>query len=491
MFVFLSLFCLLHGGWLWWQSASMHFGVVVAWVSAQIALFCHLQKPFHHHKTMFFFFSIFYIAMQTFVLSTSLLWKFIAWEWMGLCSFFLIASRWASAQAWAINQIAESAFLIATAGFLVYKKVFPWMAWLWFLAVAVKAAQVVFQRWLIDAMEGPAPVSALLHSATMVAAGAFFLIQYTPWFQSLLPVIQIVGFLSACIASLYALTTLHLKRLLAYSTIAHLGFLLWLAGIQALQAATYYLYSHAFFKAALFLVTHLIYQQHQTYDLEKLKKKLPLRSSLGILNLLLWCALMGLPFTLNYHAKTFLTLSTTQTFLFLIMQGLSCAYALRVLFQLHVWRPAPLSFDYSLLPIAFLTLTNLFPTFIFSLKTFIGLLFGVGLFLFPWKRLSLPTWNIWLPLWKTLKFIAVQGNKIEGWEQKCWNFLHACVVQKANYISQVEDFIFGNIERLTILATTLGSKMLRYWYTQPLSTLLRWTLLWLLIILGVLWMLWF
>ena len=184
-----------------------------------------------------------------------------------------------------------------------------------FLGVAAKSAQFPLHTWLPDAMEGPTAVSALIHAATMVAAGVFLLGRVYPMFTTAeLDILAIVGCFTAFLAATIALTQNDLKRILAYSTISQLGFMVMAMGIGAYASSLFHLVTHAFFKCALFLVAGVVIHemQHikQDNDLDidpqnilymgGLRKKLPLTFLVAMVAAL---SLIGLPFTSGYLSK--------------------------------------------------------------------------------------------------------------------------------------------------------------------------------------------
>jgi NADH-quinone oxidoreductase subunit L len=247
----------------------------------------------------FAFISLFSASMLTMVMASNLILLFIAWELMGLCSYLLIGfwydrdyrdpyqitPRQAAIKAFittrigdvllmvglcylwtqagtleigtAPGQIFEPGFLqrsAGTPGFLGLS-IASGIALLLFCGTIGKSAQVPLQVWLPDAMEGPTPVSALIHAATMVAAGVFLVARTYPIFlaSAILPLVAAVGAFTALFAALAAVAQFDIKRILAYSTISQLGFMVVALGIGGWAAALFHLLTHAFFKALLFL----------------------------------------------------------------------------------------------------------------------------------------------------------------------------------------------------------------------------------------------
>src|SRR6202012_1599694 len=178
-----------------------------------------------------------------------------------------------------------------------------------FLGVAAKSAQFPLHTWLPDAMEGPTSISALIHAATMVAAGVFLLGRVYPMFTGgELTILAVIGCFTAFMAATIALTQNDLKRILAYSTVSQLGYMVMAMGIGAYSSSLFHLVTHAFFKCLLFLVAGVVI--HQMAHIKKdngldidpqniltmggLRKKLPLTFIAALIGSL---ALMGLPLT--------------------------------------------------------------------------------------------------------------------------------------------------------------------------------------------------
>ncbi|MFA6317581.1 MAG: NADH-quinone oxidoreductase subunit L [Elusimicrobiota bacterium] len=228
----------------------------------------------------FLSFHLFYLSMIGMLVSNNFVQFYLFWEGVGLCSFLLIgfwthkpAARAASLQAFVVNRVGDFAFLVAilillkTYGDTRFERVFELMAYqggpllalvglLLFTAAASKSAQFPLYFWLPDAMEGPTPVSALMHAATMVTAGIFLLARAWPlvvFVPGLPTVIAAVGGATAVFAGLLACGQTDLKRILAYSTVSHLGLMALALGLGRVGVAVLHLIMHGFFKAVLFL----------------------------------------------------------------------------------------------------------------------------------------------------------------------------------------------------------------------------------------------
>lgn len=260
--------------------------------------------------------SLFTFFMLLLVASDNFIQLFLGWEGVGLCSYLLIGYYYqkssannAAIKAFIVNRVSDFAFIIGIAMIILYtnsvdfKQVFTLannlshklvdfkgaaisildlICLLIFIGCMGKSAQIGFHVWLPDAMEGPTPVSALIHAATMVTAGVFLLIRCSNMFEyspMVLNLIVIIGAITCLFAALIAIAQTDIKKIIAYSTCSQLGYMFFACGVSAYQAAMFHLLTHGFFKALLFLsagsVIHAIHEQ----DLLKmggLRKKLPI-----------------------------------------------------------------------------------------------------------------------------------------------------------------------------------------------------------------------
>jgi len=228
----------------------------------------------------FSYLSAFVFSMMVLVMSDNFLGLFIGWEGVGLCSWLLIgfwyhkeSATWAANEAFIMNRIADLAMLIGifmmywNLGSLQYDVVFAniamlpihiitWIGIFLFIGAMGKSAQFPLHTWLADAMEGPTPVSALIHAATMVTAGVYLVVRANPIY-GLIPevgtAIASLGAFVAMFAATMALVNRDMKRIIAYSTLSQLGYMFVAAGLGAYWVALFHLMAHAFFKALLFL----------------------------------------------------------------------------------------------------------------------------------------------------------------------------------------------------------------------------------------------
>ncbi|MGH9492307.1 MAG: NADH-quinone oxidoreductase subunit L [Terriglobales bacterium] len=232
----------------------------------------------------FAYLNLFMFFMLTLVLADNYLLMFVGWEGVGLASYLLIGfwflkdtAAAAGKKAFIVNRIGDFGFLIAlfllirTFGSLNFLEVFPAVsrlgvesapglltaiALLLMMGACGKSAQLPLYVWLPDAMEGPTPVSALIHAATMVTAGVYMVARSNPIFSrspEALTVVAVVGCLTALFAATIGMAQTDIKRVLAYSTISQLGYMFLACGVAAYSAAIFHLMTHAFFKALLFL----------------------------------------------------------------------------------------------------------------------------------------------------------------------------------------------------------------------------------------------
>ena len=282
--------------------------IVVTVVSLMVQIYSlgymHGDPGYHRYYA---FMSLFTASMLGLVLADNLLLMFIFWELVGLCSYLLIgfwfhrpAAANAAKKAFIFTRIGDFGFLaailllfsqtdtldiaqlhgLAVAGTLA-GTVLTWAAIGIFLGAVGKSAQFPLHVWLPDAMEGPTPVSALIHAATMVAAGVFLVARMYPLFEhspeALLTVAFIGGF-TAIFAATMALVMTDIKRVLAYSTISQLGYMMLGLGVGGIAIGIFHLFNHAFFKALLFLGAGSVNHATGTFDIRRmggLRKLMP------------------------------------------------------------------------------------------------------------------------------------------------------------------------------------------------------------------------
>lgn len=286
---------------------------------------------------------LFTFSMLGLTLSGNLFQLFMCWELVGLSSYLLIgfyrakpeAAR-AASKALIINKIGDAGFLIAlmmlwaNAGTLNIESLSThafseeWRTWIGtaiLIAVLAKSAQFPLHTWLPDAMVGPTPVSALIHSATMVAAGVFLLVRLQFLFMpTTLQLIAVLGGLTALIGGLNAIRENDLKRFLAWSTLSQLGLMTMVAGASAFNAAFMHLLSHAIFKAGLFLGAGVLIQH---YQIKSFTDHVRISKALRAFILLLTLALMGMPLTIGFLSKEIMLGSVQSPIIAMAMLALS------------------------------------------------------------------------------------------------------------------------------------------------------------------------
>ena len=278
----------------------------------------------------FAYMNLFVAAMLVLVLGSSFLMTFMGWEGVGLCSYLLIAfwferdtAAVAGKKAFITNRVGDFGFMLAM--FLIFEKLgtldysalpaasalpqsaVTAIALLLFVGAMGKSAQLPLHIWLPDAMEGPTPVSALIHAATMVTAGVFLLVRAHVFFDFSAHAGQIVawfGAITALFAATVALVQNDIKKVLAYSTISQLGYMFLAVGVGAYSAAIFLMIAHAFFKALLFLgAGSVIHGTHDEQDMRRmggLRKYLPITAGTFIVG---WLAIVGIiPFA-GFWAK--------------------------------------------------------------------------------------------------------------------------------------------------------------------------------------------
>jgi len=292
--------------------------VVVTSVSALVHLYSWGYMDEDPDQPRFFaYLSLFTFAMLMLVTADNLVQMFFGWEGVGLASYLLIgfwfrkpSANAAAIKAFVVNRVGDLAFMMGIFGtFLVFGTVSipaileaaPGMAGstigflggrfdlmtvlclLLFVGAMGKSAQLGLHTWLPDAMEGPTPVSALIHAATMVTAGVFMVCRLSPMFEispTALTVVTVVGACTALFAATVGLVQTDIKRVIAYSTCSQLGYMFFAAGVGAYGAAMFHLFTHAFFKALLFLgAGSVIHAMHHEQDMRYyggLRKHIPL-----------------------------------------------------------------------------------------------------------------------------------------------------------------------------------------------------------------------
>ncbi len=283
----------------------------------------------------FSYLNLFVFFMLVLVLGANVLVMFVGWEGVGLCSYLLIGYYYkrksasdAANKAFIVNRVGDYAFilgtllLVVTVGSLDFQEVASRVAalppeatfgtlslitLLMFIGATGKSAQIPLYIWLPDAMEGPTPVSALIHAATMVTAGVYMIGRNAVIFEHApltLSVVAMIGAATALMAGTIGLVQNDIKRVLAYSTVSQLGYMFLAMGVGAFGAGIFHLYTHAFFKALLFLgsgaVIHALHGEQDIRNMGGLKKYLPVTFWTFMIGSL---AIAGVPFLSGFFSK--------------------------------------------------------------------------------------------------------------------------------------------------------------------------------------------
>lgn len=342
--------------------------------------------------TYYLYLHFFVLAMFLLVLSSNLLITFVAWELVGFSSWLLIGfwyerpkAVFASRKAFLVNRIGDAGFVLAigillalfnSMDYATIQQVFSgasgfnsglliltdgdaypsytivsqfWLTWAGaglVLAVMAKSAQYPLAVWLPDAMQGPTPVSALIHAATMVAAGVYLLLRFQFFFTpELLQSLIIIGSITAFMGAFAAFAQHDIKKILAYSTVSQLGYMVLAMGLGAWGAGFYHLITHAFFKAGLFLLAGaLIWLAHQNkamkdeQDIREMGGMLRAFPILHALFLIFAAALAGIPLFSGFYSK--------EAILEALFQGQGSLDGAWYLVPFLVWLAVPMTFLY-------------------------------------------------------------------------------------------------------------------------------------------------
>jgi len=359
------------------DSLSAVMLIVVTVVSACVHVYSIGYMSHDHSKQRFMaYLSLFTFFMLMLVTSDNFVQMYFGWEGVGVASYLLIgfwyekpSANAAAMKAFIVNRVGDFGFALGIMGtFLLFDsamfdtvfKAVPGMkdATFMFLGMKVhamtaiclllfvgamgKSAQLGLHTWLPDAMEGPTPVSALIHAATMVTAGVFMVCRLSPMFEfapSALAVVTVIGGLTAIFAATVGLTQNDIKRVIAYSTCSQLGYMFFAAGVSAYGAAMFHLMTHAFFKALLFLgagsVIHAMSNEQDMRKMGGIWKLIPITYAMMWIGSL---ALAGIPFFAGYFSKDMIleaaygAHSTVGTFAFWL--GIAAAF----LTAFYSWR---------------------------------------------------------------------------------------------------------------------------------------------------------
>ena len=334
-----------------------HLTVMMMCVVTGVSLMVHIYTIGYMHddpgyQRFFSYISLFTFSMLMLVMSNNFMQLFFGWEAVGLVSYLLIGfwykketAIYANLKAFLVNRVGDFGFLLGIAaivmyaGSLDYKEVFaaaPQMAnlnieifagyeWslmtviciLLFIGAMGKSAQVPLHVWLPDSMEGPTPISALIHAATMVTAGIFMVARMSPLFEfseTALMTVMVTGAITALFMGLIGIVQNDIKRVVAYSTLSQLGYMTVALGVSAYSAGVFHLMTHAFFKALLFLAAgSVIIAMHHEQDMRNmggLKKYMPITWITSLIGSL---ALIGFPGFSGFFSKDSIILAVGES----------------------------------------------------------------------------------------------------------------------------------------------------------------------------------
>ena len=326
-------------------------------VVTAVSLMVHIYTIGYMHddpgyQRFFSYISLFTFSMLMLVMSNNFLQLFFGWEAVGLVSYLLIGfwfkketAIYANMKAFLVNRVGDFGFLLGIAVILMYTgsldyyevferadnlvaatmQVLPGVDWsvismaciLLFIGAMGKSAQVPLHVWLPDSMEGPTPISALIHAATMVTAGIFMVARMSPLFElseTALSFVIVIGATTALFMGLIGIVQNDIKRVVAYSTLSQLGYMTVALGASAYSAAIFHLMTHAFFKALLFLAAGaVIIAMHHEQDIRKmggLKKYLPITYWVSLVGSL---ALIGFPGSSGFFSKDAILIATENS----------------------------------------------------------------------------------------------------------------------------------------------------------------------------------
>ena len=351
--------------------------VVVTTVSSLVHLYSMGYMADDPYRPRFFgYLSLFTFAMLMLVTADNLVQMFFGWEGVGLASYLLIGfwyqkpeANAAAIKAFVVNRVGDFGFALGIfavfmmTGAIDFETIFAqapalagksihFLSWnvdaltviclLLFMGAMGKSAQFLLHTWLPDAMEGPTPVSALIHAATMVTAGVFMVARLSPLFE-LAPHAQtfvvFIGATTALFAATIALVQNDIKRIVAYSTCSQLGYMFVAMGVGAYSVGMYHLFTHAFFKALLFLGSgSVINAMHHEQDIRMmggLKDRIPFTYWMMVIGTL---ALIGFPFTAGYFSKDAIIEAAFASKNPMAFYGFLCTTIAALLTSFYSWR---------------------------------------------------------------------------------------------------------------------------------------------------------
>jgi NADH-quinone oxidoreductase subunit L len=370
--------------WPWISAGNFHVDIalrfdalsavmtlVVSGVGAFIHLYsCGYMAHDEDYARYFAYMNLFALAMLVLVLADNLLLMFVGWEGVGLCSYLLIAFWYSNSEfayngrkAFITNRVGDAGFILGiltivgalavhgvwTLSFVAMKAhadllqpVAVTAALLLFLGATGKSAQIPLYVWLPDAMVGPTPVSALIHAATMVTAGVYMIARLNFLYRlgpDAMQIVAIIGALTSFFAATVAIVQSDIKRVLAYSTISQIGYMMVGVGVGAFAAGIFHLMTHAFFKGLLFLcagsIIHALEGEQDMNRMGGLRRKLPITYATMLIAAL---AISGIPVFAGYFSKDLILESAYTSghiwlwLIGLVTAGLTSFYMFRLIF---------------------------------------------------------------------------------------------------------------------------------------------------------------
>ncbi|MCL5009429.1 MAG: hypothetical protein M1433_00375 [Candidatus Parvarchaeota archaeon] len=393
------------------DNLTLLMAVMVSFISLMVLIFSVFYMKKEPQERYYVEMSLFIASMLGLVLSSSLLLFYIFWELVGVSSYLLIgfwykkeSASAAGKKALIMTRIGDMSFLAAIVLLFTSTGTFSIPSILQelpalpnitillsgaliLIAALSKSAQFPFYTWLPDAMEGPTPVSALLHSATMVAAGAYLLVVMYPllFAAGLNTVIVSIGFITAVLSALLALNHRHTKRILAYSTIESLAFMFIAIGTINTGGAVFYLMVHAVFKSMLFFISGVFAVLIGVQDVYKLKLKRLSSTWLKLPALIGFASISGLPPFMSFFAHTAISanFTTIEGLVFTVISFLTALFSFRAFFLIFNRKGVKLDRKVSTaMPIYILSIISTIggATLFFFSKVLAGFMYKIDIF---------------------------------------------------------------------------------------------------------------
>jgi len=362
------------------NSLTLLMLTLVLTVSALVHIYSIEYMAHDNSKVRFMtYLSLFTFCMVALVVSDNLIQLFFGWEGVGLASYLLIgfwhhkkSANLAAMKAFLVNRVADFGFLIGIAtlyifldtlsineiiagkekllnydinflGFNINALVFS--CFFLFIGAMGKSAQFGFHTWLPDAMEGPTPVSALIHAATMVTAGVFLTVRFSELMvmsDFIMTFVLIIGLLTAFFAASVGFFQKDIKKVIAYSTCSQLGFMFVACGLGAFNIAIFHLITHGYFKALLFLSSgSVIHGVHDEQDMDKMGNLFPKMKITAVMMWIGTLAIIGFPYSSGYFSKDLILSSSFNLnsfgplvyFILAIVSAMTAFYSFRLIFK--------------------------------------------------------------------------------------------------------------------------------------------------------------